>query len=109
MTAQRKFETNVTPTTTDMFDGEHVEMFSSGSAPCMSGGDVTGLFSSGSAPKATATQMGEGVEMFSSGSAPKTIAQSRAGEAVEMFSSGSTPATSSTVIGDLTALFSIGS
>jgi hypothetical protein len=89
MTAQRKFETNVTPTTTDMFDGEHVEMFSSGSAPCMSGGDVTGL--------------------FSSGSAPKTIAQSGAGEAVEMFSSGSTPTTSSTVIGDLTALFSSGS
>ena len=72
MTAQRKFETKVTPTTTDMFDGEHVEMFSSGSAP-------------------------------------KTIAQSGAGEAVEMFSSGSTPTTSSTVIGDLTALFSSGS
>ncbi|MFT5787809.1 MAG: hypothetical protein ACI9KK_003178, partial [Ascidiaceihabitans sp.] len=44
MTAQRKFETNVAPLNTDMIDGDHVEMFSSGSAPTASdtlSGDAT--------------------------------------------------------------------
>ena len=72
MTALLK-EINVTETSNlDMFTGDHVDLFSSGSAPTssdMTSGELSGAFSSGSAPTMAARiDAGDGTHMFSSGS-----------------------------------------
>ena len=98
-----------------LFEGDGVEMFSSGSAPQGSAdlmsGDAVSLFSSGSAPVGLGDAVtGDAVEMFSSGSAPATRAELSGGEGVEMFSSGSAPVAGGAVAtGEATHMFSSGS
>ena len=77
----------------NLFHGDGVELFSSGSAPEMTScwsGENTALFSSGSAPVARGDQAsGALVELFSSGSAPAAEASALRGELSGLFSSGS--------------------
>ncbi|MDG1472376.1 MAG: hypothetical protein P8Q26_12560 [Ascidiaceihabitans sp.] len=72
MNVLRKANTAVETSDLDMFSGDHVELFSTSSAPTCSdmiSGDLSGSFSSGSAPTMGAkTDAGEGTQMFSSGS-----------------------------------------
>lgn len=72
MTALRKEILSTEMSDTDMFTGDHVNLFSTSSAPTrsdMMSGDASGAFSSGSAPTMnTRTDAGDGTHMFSSGS-----------------------------------------
>lgn len=72
MTALRKEILSTEMSDMDMFTGDHVNLFSTSSAPThsdMISGDASGAFSSGSAPTmSTRTDAGDGTHMFSSGS-----------------------------------------
>jgi hypothetical protein len=97
MTALLKFQTaTVVPVQAEaysLFNGDGVELFSSGSAPQMNNswtGEGTALFSSGSGPQASGDQSaGALVELFSSGSSPTRAVSVETGDCVGLFSSGS--------------------
>jgi hypothetical protein len=73
-------------------------------------GDGVELFSSGSAPERSSCFSGESTALFSSGSSPVALRNQSAGALVELFSSGSAPTAESTVVtGELSGLFSSGS
>lgn len=75
-----------------LFDGDGCAMYSSGSAPSLSGDTITGdaleMFSSGSICASTSQTSGDKTEMFSSGSISMTT-RALDGDAVHAFSSGS--------------------
>ena len=67
MTTLRKFETETASNHTDMMGGEHVEMFTFGTAPSASDsllGDATSLFTSGAGPE---MKSGDQIGLFTSG------------------------------------------
>lgn len=92
MTALRKTQNDVETQGPSLFTGDHVELFSTSSAPTtseMMNGDMTCLFSTSSAPTTSEMMNGDMTCQFSSGSAPLASADIEAGDGTHMFSSGS--------------------
>ncbi len=75
-----------------LHDGDACDLFTSGSAPTMSGdallGDAAGLFTSGSASLGNQALTGDATGLFTSGSAP-TGKHLASGDGTALFTSGS--------------------